>query len=94
MKAAKQSKERPCCVHLIENWGEVKRGEAEKTVILDYKDFLSWEMWKWTKNGKVSASKVDYLFSALEEGSNASLEDDVAAPGNIIFISTSLYTPP
>lgn len=37
MKAAKQSKQRPCCVHLIENSGEVKRGDAEKTVILDYK---------------------------------------------------------
>lgn len=71
-KAAKQSKQRPYCVHLIENWGEVKRGEAEKTVILDYKDFLSGEMWKWTKNGKVSASKGDYLFSAPEEGRSAS----------------------
>lgn len=36
MMAAKQSKRRPRCVHLIENWEEVRRGDAEKTVILNY----------------------------------------------------------
>lgn len=65
MKAAKQSKQRPHCVHLIENGEEVKRCEAEKSVILDYKDLLSQE--KVEMNQKWQGVKIKrrlFVFSA------------------------------
>ena len=98
MKAAKQSKQRPRCVHLIENWGEVKRGDAEKTVILDYKDFLSWGNVELNRKWQ-GVSIVRRLFAFSTRGGqehkshSKNWKYDVMTPGNIYIFYFNLFVP-
>lgn len=50
----------------------MKRCEAEKTVIQDSQDFLSWEKVEMNGHGGESASQGDDFFLPLEEKRNTS----------------------